>query len=196
MNDVKYDTVAKIYSGWPNNSRNSNVDCKFGTQPITALFTKPPVGVLSSWNHPQGLFQPPAPFTAYGSFRNCTRQNHGTAGNREAGGFVNSAVSIDVIVKYNSTNKYICLCHIQLNRHAKSDMMPIATWFTASSSKKYKLGLQLNNATSSWDSLASIKLNIFHLHYWLHSKKRHFCFQATQFQVTWLGSFSFGHQVI
>ena len=32
----------------------------------------------------------PAPFTAYGSFRNCTRQNHGTAGNREAGGFVNS----------------------------------------------------------------------------------------------------------
>ena len=46
-----------------------------------------------SWNDPQGLFQPPAPFTAYGSFRNCTRQNHGTAGNREAGGFVNSTVN-------------------------------------------------------------------------------------------------------
>ena len=47
---------------------------------LTALFTKPPVGVL------------PAPFTAYGRFRNCTRQNHGTARNREAGGFVNNAV--------------------------------------------------------------------------------------------------------
>ena len=43
------------------------------------------------WNDPQGSFQPLAPFTAYGSFRNCTRQNHGTAGNCEAGGFVNSA---------------------------------------------------------------------------------------------------------
>ena len=44
------------------------------------------------WNDLQGSFQLPAPFTAYGSFRNCTRQNHGTAGNREASGFVNSAV--------------------------------------------------------------------------------------------------------
>ena len=34
----------------------------------------------------------PAPFTAYGGFRNCTRQNHGTAGNHEASGFVNSTV--------------------------------------------------------------------------------------------------------
>ena len=51
---------------------------------LTALFTKPPVGMTP---------QPPAPFMAYGSFRNCTRQNHGTAGNREAGGFVNSAVT-------------------------------------------------------------------------------------------------------
>ena len=42
---------------------------------------------------PPGPFQPPAPFTAYGSFRNFTRQNHGTAGNRTAGGFVNSAVN-------------------------------------------------------------------------------------------------------
>ena len=41
---------------------------------------------------PQGSFQPPATFRAYGSFRNCTRQNQGTAGNHEAGGFVNSAV--------------------------------------------------------------------------------------------------------
>ena len=56
------------------------------------LFTKLPVDVLPSWNHPQGPFQPPAPFTAYGSFRNCTRQNHGTARNHEASGFVNSAV--------------------------------------------------------------------------------------------------------
>ena len=46
------------------------------------------------WNDPQGSFQPPAPFTAYGSFRNCTRQNHGMARNREASGFVNSAVTV------------------------------------------------------------------------------------------------------
>ena len=44
------------------------------------------------WNNPWGLFQPPAPFTAYGSFRNCTGQNHGMVRNHEAGGFVNSAV--------------------------------------------------------------------------------------------------------
>ena len=36
---------------------------------------------------------------AYGSFRNCPRQNHGMAGNSEAGGFVNSAV----------TCTYLCL---------------------------------------------------------------------------------------
>ena len=47
-----------------------------------------------SWNNPQGSFQLLAPFMAYESFRNCTRQNHGTAGNREAGGFVNSAVTV------------------------------------------------------------------------------------------------------
>ena len=57
---------------------------------FTALFTKPSVG---GWNDPQRLFQPPAPFMAYGSFRNCTRQNHGTALNREASSFVNSAVT-------------------------------------------------------------------------------------------------------
>ena len=45
------------------------------------------------WNDPGGSFQLLAPFTAYGSFRNCTRQNHGMAGNCEAGGFVNSAVN-------------------------------------------------------------------------------------------------------
>ena len=49
---------------------------------LTALFTKPS-----------------APFMAYGSFRNCTRQNHGTAGNREAGGFVNSTVRLVVVRK-------------------------------------------------------------------------------------------------
>ena len=32
------------------------------------------------------------PFTAYGSFRNCTGQNYGTDRNRESSGFVNSAV--------------------------------------------------------------------------------------------------------
>ena len=42
---------------------------------------------------PPGSFQLPAPFTAYRSFRNCTRQNRGTAANREVGGFVNSAVN-------------------------------------------------------------------------------------------------------
>ena len=44
-------------------------------------------------NDPQRLFQLPAPFMAYGSFRNCIRQNHGTVGNCETGSFVNSAVS-------------------------------------------------------------------------------------------------------
>ena len=39
-------------------------------------------------------FQLPAPFRAYGDFRNCTRQNHGTVGNREASGFVNSTVYV------------------------------------------------------------------------------------------------------
>ena len=63
------------------------------THRLTVLFTKPPVGVLPGWNHLQGLFQLPAPFTAYGSFRNCTRQNHGTATNLEASGFVNSTVT-------------------------------------------------------------------------------------------------------
>ena len=62
---------------------------------LTTLFT----------NDPQCPFQPLAPFTAYGSFRNCTRQNHGTAGNHEVGGFVNSAVRVTqefiYVSKYN-----------------------------------------------------------------------------------------------
>ena len=37
---------------------------------------------------------PPAPFMAYG---NCTRQNHGTDGSREAVGFVNSAAVLDPV---------------------------------------------------------------------------------------------------
>ena len=37
-------------------------------------------------------FQPPAPFMAYGGFRNCTRKNHGMARNHEASSFVNSTV--------------------------------------------------------------------------------------------------------
>ena len=52
---------------------------------------------------PQGPFQPPAPFTAYGSFRNCTRQNYGTAGNCEAGSFVNN------IVREISAQGAVCL---------------------------------------------------------------------------------------
>ena len=59
-------------------------------------------------------------------------------------------ISIHVIVMYNSTNNYICLCQIQLKRqHAKSDVVAKATWFTVSSSKKYNLGSQLKNTTSS-----------------------------------------------
>ena len=58
-------------------------------------------------------FQPPAPFTAYGDFRNCTRQNHGMAGNREAGGFVNSAVmhSNWITLSYYSHPKQKSLLH-------------------------------------------------------------------------------------
>ena len=56
-------------------------------------------------------FQLPAPFTAYGGFRNCTRQNHGTAGNREAGGFVNSAVRsrsfVNSAVTGNASNTFV-----------------------------------------------------------------------------------------
>ena len=58
---------------------------------VTALFIKPSA---SSWNYHQRLFQLPAPFTAYGSLRNCTRRNRGMAGNHEAGGFMNSAVNL------------------------------------------------------------------------------------------------------
>ena len=69
-----------------------NFDSDQSEESLTALFTKPPAGVLPGWNHSLGPFQPLAPFTAYGSFRNYTEQNHGTAGNREAGSFVNSAI--------------------------------------------------------------------------------------------------------
>ena len=51
------------------------------TQAVTALFTKLSARRSPGWNDPQGPFQLPAPFTVYGSFRNCTRKNHGTAGN-------------------------------------------------------------------------------------------------------------------
>ena len=61
---------------------------------LTALFTKPPARHSPGRNDPQRPFQLLAPFTAFGSFRNCTRQNHGMAGNREAGGLVNSAVTV------------------------------------------------------------------------------------------------------
>ena len=64
------------------------------TVPLTALFTKPLARQSPSRNDPQRPFQPHGPFMAYGSFRNCTRQNYGTAGNREASGFVNSSVRI------------------------------------------------------------------------------------------------------
>ena len=54
---------------------------------LTALFTKPL-----------------ATFMAYGSFRNSTRQNHGMAGNLEAGGFVNSAVKQPLPINLNCDN--------------------------------------------------------------------------------------------
>ena len=64
-------------------------------------------------------FQLLAPFTAYGDFRNCTRQNHGTAGNREAGGFVNSAVTpngCDVTVQLTNDCDNFADCHpIKIN---------------------------------------------------------------------------------
>ena len=63
-----------------------------GAKTVTALFIKLPARRSAGRNDPQISFQPLAPFMEYGSFRNCTRQNHGTAGNREAGFFVNSAV--------------------------------------------------------------------------------------------------------
>ena len=52
-----------------------------------------------SWSPPRGNSRSATgscrqlQFMPYWSLRNCTRQNHGTAGNREAGGFVNSVVS-------------------------------------------------------------------------------------------------------
>ena len=73
----------------PGKARNGSAG-SFVNSIVTVLFTKLLAG---SWNDPQGSFQPLAPFTAYGSFRNCTRQNHGMARNHEASGFVNSAVS-------------------------------------------------------------------------------------------------------
>ena len=59
---------------------------------LTVLFTKPLARHSPSWNDLRDLFLLVAPFMAYGSFRNCTRQNHGTSQNCEAGSFVNSAV--------------------------------------------------------------------------------------------------------
>ena len=47
-------------------------------------------------------FQLQAPFMAYGGFRNWTRQNHGMAGNREAGSFVNSAVRNVYLLEENN----------------------------------------------------------------------------------------------
>ena len=74
-----------------------------GTQSITALFTKSPARRSSRLEPPPGAIQ------AAGSIH----QNNGTAGNRKAGGFVNSAVtaifaSIDAPTTHyltiNSTN--------------------------------------------------------------------------------------------
>ena len=60
---------------------------------VTALFKKLLARHSPRRNDAQGPFQLLAPFMAYGSFRNCTRQNHGIAGNHEAGSFVNNGVS-------------------------------------------------------------------------------------------------------
>ena len=74
---------------------------------LTVLFTKPPVGILPVVGTTS--FQLLAPFTAYGSFRNCTRQNHGMAGNPEAGGFVNRAVSRPLKTIHGI--QYVINCH-------------------------------------------------------------------------------------
>ena len=59
----------------------------------TTLFTKLPAMHSPSWNDLRDPFLLAAPFTAYGSFRNCTRQNHGMTRNSEASSIVNSAVT-------------------------------------------------------------------------------------------------------
>ena len=60
---------------------------------FTALFTKLPARRSPGWNYLRDPFLPAAPFMAYGTFRNCPRQNHGMAGNREAGDHVNSNIN-------------------------------------------------------------------------------------------------------
>ena len=52
-------------------------------------------------------------------------------------------------LKYVQARIQLCSIVFELDDRAKSDIVPKATWFTVSSSKKYKLGSQLNNATSS-----------------------------------------------
>ena len=56
----------------------------------------------TSWNHPQRVFQPTAPihslldiFQWNGGTVELYQSNYGTAGNREAGGFVNSAANCE-----------------------------------------------------------------------------------------------------
>ena len=112
----------------------------------TGLFTKPPVGVLLGWNHPQGPFQPPAPFTAYGSFRNCTRQNHGTARNCEVGSFVNSAGKLLYCLSPARTLSRDCSCWqftFTANGHFS---IPLEWYQSKPRSSKSKAGGSVNSA--------------------------------------------------
>ena len=72
---------------WWNGLWGSLLPVAFWEQPVTkepvALW--PPARRSPGWNNLRDPFLPAAPFTAYGSFRNCPRQNHGTAENRAWG---------------------------------------------------------------------------------------------------------------
>ena len=83
---------------------------------VTARLAKPPARRSPGRNDPQWPFQPVAPFMAYLSFRNCPRQNHGTAGNREASSFVNSTVSYRLFPK----------CHWQERPPPPRPFLPVA----------------------------------------------------------------------
>ena len=80
--------------------------CKRG---LTALFAKPLSSVLPA----VGMTSETIPATSsIDGFRdgmveqwNCTRQYHGTAENREAGGFVNSAVKQRLFFCFNPENR-------------------------------------------------------------------------------------------
>ena len=100
---------------------------------VTALFTKPLARHSPGRNDPQGPFQLLAPFMAYGSFKNCTRQNHGSAGNHEASGFVNSDVSYQLfpaewVVKNATSRNYPQTPFPYSWLHRFSGIVPVKSW--------------------------------------------------------------------